>query len=68
MSGASELNLSPDQLAALYNDRGQAKYLQVRFSEATADYDLALQLNPEQAVFHYNRSTVVYRYTLALHK
>jgi len=56
-----QLTLSPGEVALLYNDRGQAKYLQVRFTEAIADYDLAINLNSNLGLIHYNRSTVVYR-------
>jgi len=49
------------QLALLYNDRGQARYRQVKFWEAKDDYDLAIKLYPDEAVIHYNRSTILYR-------
>lgn len=52
---------SPSQLAVVYNDRGQARYRQVRFQEAVEDYEVALRLSPDEAVVHYNRSTILYR-------
>ena len=56
-------------LALLYNDRGQARYQQVKFYEAREDYDLGIRLYPGEGSIHYNRSTILYRmgdYTEAL--
>ena len=48
-------------LAVAYNNRGHARYLQVRFTEAEADYDEAVRLDRSLAVAYYNRGTVRYR-------
>lgn len=56
-------------LALLYNDRGQARYQQVKFYEAVEDYDLGIRLYSREGSMHYNRSTILYRmgdYTEAL--
>ena len=40
---------------------GHAKYMQVRFEDAVADYDEALGLDPDLAVAFFNRGTIKYR-------
>ena len=47
--------------ALLYNDRGQARYHQVKFQEAKQDYDLGISLYPGEGSIYYNRSTILYR-------
>jgi len=59
LEGSHEL--TREELAVLYNDRGQARYQQVKFWEAKEDYQQALLLNPAVGAFHYNLSTILYR-------
>ena len=44
-------------VAALYLDRGIAHFRQNRFAHAIADFDVVLQLKPDDVYAHYNRAT-----------
>lgn len=50
-----------EKLALAYNNRGLVRYLQVDFQSAIADFSIALHLDDELAVAHYNRGLVYYR-------
>lgn len=57
------------ELALIYNNRGHARYMQVKFPLALEDLSLALSLAPSLASAHYNWATIQYRmgcYTTAL--
>ncbi|XP_045599535.2 caspase-8-like isoform X3 [Procambarus clarkii] len=58
---ANTLQLTKEQEALFYNDRGHCRYMQVCFDEAVEDYTLAIQLDPNLAAAYYNRGTVYYR-------
>ncbi|XP_069947989.1 uncharacterized protein [Cherax quadricarinatus] len=55
------LPLRKEQIALVYNDRGQCRYMQVYFDEAVTDYTEAIKLDPTLAVAYYNRGTIYYR-------
>ena len=57
----TDSNTEPGLLARIFNNRGHARYLQVRFTEAEADYDEAVRLDRSLAVAYYNSGTVRYR-------
>jgi len=54
-------SITVTELALIYNDRGLARYNQVKFWQAIEDYDFALSICSSEAAIHYNRSTILYR-------
>lgn len=51
----------PEIRAQALNNRGHAKYMQVKFDEALADYEESIVLSKTIPATFYNRATIKYR-------